>query len=192
MNILGAIIAGGKSKRMGSEKALAKLGNKSLIVRVIDRLMPQVEDVVINANGDSKRFEFLELDIIPDIETAIDTPLAGIHAALTYAIEEGYDAVVTVPSDAPFLPHDLVRQLSGTKPAFANSKGQDHFLTGFWPVKVLPNLQIEMLKSNRVKDWVFKIGATKVNWRADDYDPFMNINTPADMAAALKDLPKVR
>ena len=192
MNILGAIIAGGKSKRMGSEKALVKLGPKTLIVRVIDRLIPQVEDIVINANGDTKRFEFLEFDIIPDIETEIDTPLAGIHSALTYAVEEGYDAVVTVPSDSPFLPHDLVRKLAGTKPAFANSKGQDHFLTGFWPVALLPHLTKEIHTSNRVQDWVFKINATKVNWRADDYDPFMNINTPADMTAALKILPKVR
>ena len=192
MNILGAIISGGKSTRMGTEKALVKLGSKSLIVRVIDRLIPQVEDIVINANGDTKRFEFLEFDIIPDIETEIDTPLAGIHSALSYAQDEGYDAVVTVPSDGPFIPHDLVRKLAGTKPAFANSKGQDHFLTGFWPVALLPHLTQEIHASNRVQDWVFKINATKVNWRADDYDPFMNINTQADMAAALKILPKVR
>ena len=192
MNILGAIIAGGKSKRMGVEKSFVKLGPKTLIVRVIDRLSPQVEDIVINANGDTKRFQFLEFDIIPDIETEIDTPLAGIHAALSYAEEEGYDAVVTVPSDSPFLPHDLVRKLAGTKPAFANSKGQDHFLTGFWPTMLLPHLEKEMKKSNRVQDWVFKIDAAKINWRADDYDPFMNINTPADMTAALKILPKVR
>jgi molybdopterin-guanine dinucleotide biosynthesis protein A len=192
MNILGAIIAGGKSTRMGQEKALIKLGPKTLIARVIDRLLPQVEDIVINANGDTKRFEFLEFDIIPDIETDIDTPLSGIHSALTYADEEGYDAVVTVPSDAPFLPHDLVRKLAGTKPAFANSKGQDHFLTGFWPVQLLPQLSKEMHNSNRVKDWVFKINATKVNWRADDYDPFMNINRPADLKVALSTLPKVR
>jgi molybdenum cofactor guanylyltransferase len=192
MNILGAVIAGGKSTRMGQEKALVKLGPKPLIVRVIDRLNPQVEDIVINANGDTKRFEFLQFDIIPDIETEIDTPLAGIHSALTYAEEEGYDAVVTVPSDTPFLPHDLVRKLAGTKPAFANSKGQDHFLTGFWPVKLLAHLNTEIFKSNRVKDWVYKIDATKVNWRADDYDPFMNINKPADIATALKALPKVR
>ena len=192
MIILGAIIAGGRSKRMGSEKALIKLGAKSLIARVIDRLILQVEDIVINANGDTKRFEFLEFDIIPDIETELESPLAGIHSALTYAHEEGYDAVVTVPSDSPFLPHDLVRKLAGIKASIAHSNSQDHFLTGFWPVTLLPNLEQEMHKSNRVQDWVLKINAAKVSWRADDYDPFMNINTPADMTAALKILPKVR
>jgi molybdenum cofactor guanylyltransferase len=192
MNILGAVIAGGKSTRMGSEKALIKLGSKTLIARVVDRLLPQVEDMIINANGDTKRLEFLELDIVPDIETELETPLAGLHAALTYAQEEGFDAVVSVPSDAPFMPHNLVAKLAGTKPAIANSKGQDHFLTGFWPVKLLAQLQIEMAKSNRVQDWVKACDAARVNWRADDYDPFMNINTPADLKVALKILPKAR
>jgi molybdenum cofactor guanylyltransferase len=192
MNILGAVIAGGKSTRMGSEKALIKLGSKTLILRVVDRLLPQVDDAIINANGDTKRLEFLELDIVPDIETELQTPLAGLHAALSYAAEEDFDAVVTVPSDTPFLPRDLVEKLSGTKPAIANSKGQDHYLTGFWPVKLLPQLQKTITTSNRVQDWVAASGAVKVNWRAEDYDPFMNINTPADLKAALALLPKVR
>ncbi len=192
MNILAAIIAGGKSTRMGSDKALIKLGGKSLILRVVDRLLPQVEDVIINANGDTKNLEFLELDIVPDIETELQTPLAGLHAALTYAVEENYDAVVTVPCDTPFLPHDLVEKLGNTKPAIANSKGQDHYLTGFWPVSLLPQLSLAMTTSNRVQDWVAASGAVKVNWRAEIYDPFMNINTPADLKLATALLPKVR
>jgi molybdenum cofactor guanylyltransferase len=192
MNILGAIIAGGKSTRMGSEKALIKLGSKTLILRVVDRLLPQVDDAIINANGDTKRLEFLELDIVPDIETELQTPLAGLHAALSYAAEENYDAVVTVPSDSPFLPRDLVAKLSGSKPAIANSKGQDHYLTGYWPTKLLPQLQKAITTSNRVQDWVKASGAVSVNWRADDYDPFMNINTPADLKTALALLPKLR
>ncbi len=192
MNILGAIIAGGLSSRMGTEKALIKLGAKTLILRVVDRLLPQVEDVIVNANGDSKRFEFLELDIVPDIDTDFQTPLAGLHAALVYAIEEDFDAVVTVPSDTPFLPRDLVAKLSGAKPAITNSKGQDHYLTGFWPTTLLPQLEKSMAVSLRVQDWVSASGAVKVNWRAEDYDPFMNLNTPADLKAALALLPRVR
>jgi molybdenum cofactor guanylyltransferase len=192
MNILGAVIAGGKSTRMGSEKALLKLGSKTLILHVVNRLLPQVDDAMINANGDTKRLEFLELDIVPDIDTELETPLAGLHAALTYASQEDFDAVVTVPCDTPFLPRDLVEKLAGTKAAIANSKGQDHFLTGFWPTKLLPQLEKAMATSNRVHDWVKSSGAAKVNWRADVYDPFMNINTPADLKVALQLLPKVR
>jgi molybdenum cofactor guanylyltransferase len=184
MNILGAIIAGGKSTRMGQEKALIKLGSKSLIVHVVNRLLPQVEDAIINANGDTKHLEFLELDIVPDIETELQTPLAGLHAALIYAAEENYDAVVTVPSDCPFIPRDLVAKLSGTRPAIASSKGQDHYLTGFWPVKLLPQLQKALGTSNRVQDWVKACGAVNVEWATKDYDPFFNVNTPADLAAA--------
>ncbi len=192
MNILGAVISGGQSTRMGSEKALIKLGTKTLILRVVDRLLPQVDDAIINANGDTKRFEFLELDIVPDIETELQTPLAGLHAALVYAAEEDFDAVVTVPSDTPFLPRDLVAKLSGDRPAIANSNGQDHYLTGFWPTKLLPQLEKALTASNRVQDWVARSGAVKVNWPAGSYDPFMNINTPADLKAALALLPKVR
>lgn len=192
MNILGAIIAGGKSTRMGSEKALIKLGAKTLIVRVVDRLLPQVDDAIINANGDTKRLEFLELDIVPDIEAELQTPLAGLHAALVYAAEEDFDAVVTVPSDTPFLPRDLVAKLSGERAAIAHSKGQDHYLTGFWPTKLLPKLEKTLTTSNRVQDWVEASGAVKMNWQAEAYDPFMNINTPADLNAALILLPKVR
>ncbi len=186
MNILGAIIAGGKSTRMGSEKALMKLGSKTLILRVVDRLLPQVDDVIINANGDTKRLEFLELDIVPDIETELQTPLAGLHAALTYADEEDFDAVVTVPSDSPFLPRDLVEKLSGSKAAIANSKGQDHYLTGFWPTTLLPQLVKTITTSNRVQDWVKACGADKVEWVAKDHDPFFNVNTPEDLAIAKK------
>jgi molybdenum cofactor guanylyltransferase len=192
MNILGAIIAGGKSTRMGSEKALIKLGSKTLIVHVVNRLLPQVDDAIINANGDTKHLEFLELDIVPDIETELQTPLAGLHAALSYAAEEDYDAVVSVPTDCPFLPRDLVAKLSGIKPAIASSKGQDHYLTGFWPVKLLPQLEKAMNTSKRVQDWVQACGAVKVSWAAEAYDPFMNINTPEDLKAALQLLPKVR
>lgn len=192
MKILGAVIAGGISSRMGVEKAFVKLGSKSLIVRVIDRLLPQVEDAIINANGDSKRFEFLELDIIPDIETDVKTPLAGLHAALTYAAEEHYDAVVTVPTDVPFLPRDLVAKLSSGKAAIASSNGQDHYLTGFWPVALLPKLNKEIAKITRVQDWVAMSGATKINWIVGRYDPFMNINTREDLASATRILSMVK
>ena len=192
MNILGAIIAGGTSSRMGVEKAFVKLGNKSLIVRTIDRLLPQVDDLIINANGDTKRFEVLELDIVPDLETMFPTPLAGLHAAMTYAADEDYDAVVSVPSDSPFIPRDLVAKLAGDNAAIANSKGQDHFLTGFWPVALLPQLEKLIAQKKRVQDWASECGAKRVNWRADDYDPFFNINTQADVTTALKILSKVR
>jgi molybdenum cofactor guanylyltransferase len=186
MNILGAIIAGGKSSRMGSEKALLKLGAKTLIEHVVNRLLPQVDDAIINANGDTKRFEFLELDIVPDIETELQTPLAGLHAALAYAAEESFDAVITAPTDTPFLPRDLVAKLSGPMPAIATSNGQNHYLTGFWPVALLPQLEKALATTNRVQDWVAACGARKVEWAANPLDPFLNINTPEDLAMAMR------
>jgi molybdenum cofactor guanylyltransferase len=180
MKILGVIIAGGKSTRMGGvEKAFLQLGSKTLIEHVVARLAPQVDDVVINANGNAARFHGV---VVPDVITHIQTPLVGLHAVLAYA--KNYDAVLTVPSDAPFLPPDL-RERLGDGPAIARSVGQDHYLTGLWPVKLFADLD-DALKNGmvRMQDWVLECQAAKVEWTVEPHDPFFNINTPVDLAMA--------
>ncbi len=112
MRVLGAVIAGGRSSRMGGEeKAFLTLAGVSLIERVISRIAPQTEDVIINANGTPERFSHLKRQVIADVlETG--TPLAGLHAALRHGEDKGFDAVLTVPSDSPFLPLNLVKMLA--------------------------------------------------------------------------------
>ena len=108
MRVLGIIIAGGQSRRMGGrEKAFVLLDGVRLVERVISRIAFQVDAVVINANGDPLRFASFGHDVIPD-EIEVGTPLAGLHAAIAQGAVEGFDAVLTVPSDTPFLPLDLV------------------------------------------------------------------------------------
>jgi len=97
MKVLGVIIAGGKSSRMGQEKALMAWQGKPLIAHVVERLVPQVEALAINANGDTRRFGFLGLPVFPDELNDIHTPLAGLHAALAGAANNSFDAVLTVP-----------------------------------------------------------------------------------------------
>ena len=112
MRILGAIIAGGHSTRMGGrEKSFLELAGASLLERTLSRLRFQVDDVVINANGDASRFSAAGVVVVEDVLTNVGTPLSGLHAALYYGASKGFDAVVTVPSDAPFLPLDLVERL---------------------------------------------------------------------------------
>lgn len=180
MKVLGAIIAGGKSTRMGGvEKAFLQLGSKTLIEHVSMRLAPQVDHIIVNANGDAARFK---LDVVPDILTAIQTPLVGLHAVLKYACD--FDAVLTVPSDGPFLPLDLSARL-GAGPAIACSNGQNHYLTGIWPVSLLAKLD-DFLQAGmvRMQDWVLDCSARKIEWGPVPYDPFFNINTPEDLVMA--------
>ena len=180
MKVLGAIIAGGKSTRRGGvEKALLQLGSKTLIEHVSQRLALQVDHIIVNANGDAARFTF---EVVPDVLTAIQTPLVGLHAVLNYAHD--FDAVLTVPSDAPFLPMDL-RALLGAGPAIACSNGQNHYLTGLWPVSLFAKLD-DALQAGmvRMQDWVTECDADKIEWSTTPYDPFFNINTPEDLVMA--------
>ena len=188
MKIAGVIIAGGRSTRMGEEKAFLTLGGRSILARVIERLVPQVTSITINANGPAERFSSLGLMVIPDLRSDVGTPLAGLHAGLKWGREHDFDAILTVPSDCPFLPHDLARRLAAhhPRPAIAASGGQSHFLTGLWPQHLLETLEraITVERMDRVKDWARLVDAVPVDWPITPHDPFLNINTPDDLAAA--------
>jgi molybdenum cofactor guanylyltransferase len=191
MKILGAIIAGGKSTRMGGyEKSFVLLEGATLLERTLSRLRFQVDDVIINANGDAARFTATQTTVVEDVLADIGTPLAGLHAALYYGANHGFEAVVTVPSDAPFLPLDLVERLLDagqmTGAAVARSSGQDHYLTGIWTTAMAKPLGhlIESEGLIRVQDFVTKAKAEKVVWAAIPHDPFFNINTPEDLTEA--------
>jgi molybdopterin-guanine dinucleotide biosynthesis protein A len=188
MKILGAIIAGGKSSRMGGkEKAFLDFGDRPLMAHVVEALRKQTQQVIINANGDPVRFRDLGCKVIADGSAFGDTPLAGMAAVLSFGAAQGFDAVVTTPSDTPFLPPDLVARLSGNVAAIARSGGQDHFLTGFWPAALANKLSdaTQALELRRMQDWVSVAKARTVEWPTTSVDPFFNINTPDDLAKAL-------
>jgi molybdenum cofactor guanylyltransferase len=191
MKILGAIIAGGQSSRMGGrEKALQAIDGVALIARVASRISFQVDDLVVNANGDPARFAFLAYPVIADEEQDVGTPLAGLHAALAHGAARGFDAVLTVPSDSPFLPLDLVPrlmeagQVSGA--AHARSGARDHYLTGLWTTAMDKPL-IRLIHEDglrRVQDFCRMAKAERAVWTTLPHDPFFNINTPEDLEAA--------
>lgn len=153
---------------------------------MIDRIRAVLPaDVALNANGDVARYALLELPVIADVNRDVGTPLAGLHAALNWAAVS-HDAVLTVPSDCPFLPADLVQRLSvAGVPAIAASGDEVHYLTGIWPVKLLPRIEGALAQGmRRVKDWAAAAEASVVTWPAIPFDPFMNVNTPEDLAVA--------
>lgn len=188
MRIAAVIVAGGRSSRMGQEKAFTMLDGRTLLEHVVGRLAPQVNEIVINANGDASRFSATGLMVIPDVSHDIATPLAGLRAALRFARHHAFDGVLTVPSDAPFLPSDLATRLSAanSNAAIASSGGQVHFLTGVWSHLLLDRLEkaMDVEKLVRVKDWAAVCQATIVDWPAEPYDPFFNVNTPEELAEA--------
>ncbi len=193
MKLLGVIIAGGRSSRMaGREKAFLHLGGIALLERVASRISFQVNRVVINANGDAGRFKQFGRDVIPDQINELQTPLAGLHAALHYGAENGFDAVLTVPCDTPFLPFDLVDRLEdegkATGAAVAVSGQRVHYLTGLWSSALAPVVDICVKDEGliRVQDFERKVLTERVEWMTIPHDPFLNINTPEDLVAAVK------
>lgn len=193
---VGLILAGGLSSRFGGgDKALAALGGRPLLAWVIERLAPQCATLVLSANGDADRFAAFGLPVVPD--HAIDRgngPLAGLLAGLDWVAAHRPDAaaVATVAADMPALPGDLVQRLEGARRhaavavAAARSGGRPHPLAALWPVGAREVLR-SLLRTDgcrRVRDGLERLGAVWVDWPATPFDPFHNINHPADLAAA--------
>ncbi|WP_126977761.1 molybdenum cofactor guanylyltransferase MobA [Frigidibacter oleivorans] len=184
--VAGVILAGGLSSRMGADKALAMLGGQRLLDRVARRLAPQVARMAVNTNAPLTDPGLPVLpDALPPGVPDRPGPLAGILAALDWAAAEGFARVVTVPVDTPFLPADLVARLAAAGcPAIAESGGRTHPAAGLWPVRLAPALRAALVAGQRrVAPWAEAAGAVRVTF-AGDPDPFLNLNTPEDLARA--------
>ena len=189
---LGVILAGGRSTRMGTEKALLPIAGASLITHVVSRFAPQVGRLVINANGDPARFAALGLAVIGDCSTGeqefeYQGPLAGIAAALALAARSGFPHVATVPVDAPLLPLDLVERLAagGSDDEIASAAGVNGIepLFALWPTSLAPAVDAALAAGERaVRRLVEGLPHRLVafTWEASEASPFLNLNTPAD------------
>jgi molybdopterin-guanine dinucleotide biosynthesis protein A len=189
---LGVILAGGLSRRMGgNDKALLLLADRTLLEHATDRLAPQCESVIFNANGDLSRFAGMRLPVVPDSVPDHPGPLAGILAALEWsaAHRPDIDWVVSAPADTPFIPRDLVLRLheachGGRKPiACATSGLQTHFAVGLWSVSLRHDLRDSLVEKSvrSIREWLSRHGHAEATWPADPVDPFFNINTPEDL-----------
>jgi molybdopterin-guanine dinucleotide biosynthesis protein A len=184
--VLGLVLAGGRSSRMGREKALAPLQGRPLLAHVLERFSPQVGAVVLNANGDPARFAAFACPVLPD-EVADAGPLAGIVAGLQYAMGEQWEAVATCPSDAPFLPGDLVerlwRGLGHGRAACVRTPAGLEPLFALWRTGALPAAE-RALDEGRlaVRAVLAEVGCAEVDW--PDAAPFANLNTPRDLEMA--------
>ena len=148
--VIGVVLAGGKSSRMGGgHKALLPLGGRPLLAHVIERLAPQVAEIVLNANDDPARFALFGLPLVPDRLADQMGPLAGIHAGLAWAEANRPKSrfVITVAADTPFFPTHLVSRLcAATDKAnptlvVARSESGVHPVFGLWPVLLAPHLE---------------------------------------------------
>jgi molybdenum cofactor guanylyltransferase len=195
VKVVGLLLAGGLSRRMGGgDKALRLLGGVSLLDRVVERLRPQVAALVLNANGDPARFAGVGLPVVLDSVPGFAGPLAGVLAGLDWAAGNRPDCpfVVSVATDAPFLPRDLVaRFTAGIEAARADlacaaSQGQAHPVIGLWPVRLREDLRHAVIEEGvrKVDVWTARYRLATVTFASQPVDPFFNANKPEDLAAA--------
>lgn len=112
-NITGVILAGGRAKRMaGQDKGLLKINNKPMIESIIEKLIPQVNNIVINANRNKEQYQQFNYQVISDDNSnKYNGPLAGMLSAMNVSEDSETDYILTVPCDSPFFPSDLSKRL---------------------------------------------------------------------------------
>lgn len=182
-NVPCVILAGGQSRRFGANKALAQLGDKRLIDLLISRLDTQTRGpIVINSEVD---LELTDRAFIHDSIGSNIGPLAGIHAALSWARENGLQSVITVPVDTPILPNAFVAKLwTSGAPSVAMNEGKIQAVHGIWCIDLLPDLEAKIRGGMRaVRDWVKSSKAKPCMFETEgEVDPFFNVNTVEDLA----------
>ncbi len=193
------ILAGGRATRMGGqEKCLLHLGGQSILSHVIARLAPQVSQIALNANGNPQRFSDFNYPVIPDSSDGFLGPLAGILAGMDWASAIGQTEIVSVASDTPFFPKDLVQRLREKSRrvefplvlAAENhpTKGKvRHPTFGLWPVELREDLRRSLQSGLRkIVRWTDQNQGICVEFPPTEGRAFFNVNTPEDLIAAEK------
>lgn len=186
MNVTGIVLAGGMGRRMGGmNKGLLPFQGKPMVAHVLERLRPQVAEILVNANREIDAYAQFGFPVIPDAIGGYAGPLAGLHCGLSAA---HYPLAVTVPCDSPFLPLDLVERLHAALQqndadlAVARTGDQPHPVFCLCRTSVLPNLTQFLAGGGRKIDaWYANLNTVEVAFD-DEAEAFANINTPEELS----------
>ena len=185
-HLTGIILAGGLGRRMGGvDKGLQRLRGKPLAQWVIERLAPQVDEILVNANQNLEVYARLGKRVVPDAIGGYAGPLVGLHAGMRAA---AHPLVVTVPCDSPFLPTDLAARLLAALDqhdlAVAKTGAQPHPVFSLVRRSVLEHLERFLASGGRKIDaWYATLDVVEVSFD-DEADAFLNINTLEELDKA--------
>lgn len=184
--VSGIVLAGGQGRRMGGvDKGLQPLRGKPMVAWVLERLAPQVDEIIVNANQNLEAYAGFGHRVVPDAIGVFAGPLAGLHAGLTAAL---HPLAVTVPCDSPFLPLDLVarlrKALQANDLAVAKTGDQPHPVFSLVRRSVLEHLAQFLTSGGRKIDaWYATLKVVEVPFD-DEADAFRNINTREELKDA--------
>ena len=195
-NILGVVLAGGKSQRFGQDKSQVKLQNKLLINYILEEIVDEFKEVLIIANEQIKFMQSQNISVTKDFKSGVG-PLGGVLTAMKWIKENNkhYKWISTFPSDTPFFTKKELKyfykkiEINESKLFFIKSKDTRHNIFGLWSVSLIEKLEADIMKGERkVEIWADSIGVKTVNIDYKKPDPFFNINTKEDLEEAVKEI----
>ena len=193
-NILGVVLAGGKSQRFGQDKSQVKLQDKLLIDFILNEIIGEFNEILIVANEPISFMKSKNISLTKDFQSGLG-PLGGVLTAMKWVKENNrkYKWISTFPSDTPFFTKKELRyfydniKINESKLFFIKSKETRHNIFGLWSLELIDQLQTDILKGERkVEVWANSIGVSTVNIEYKEPDPFFNINTKDDLEKAIE------
>ena len=201
-NILAVVLAGGQSKRFGEDKNQVKLGDKTLLTHVLDKLAKKFNEILIVSNQKLNMKKLYKVTVVPDCIKGNLGPLVGVLTAMKWSKKENkqYKWIATFPSDTPFFDISIIKEyeskinLNESLLYFIKSNYKRHNIFGLWSVKLMEILESDLTNNNfrKVENWANKIGVKTINIEIDKFDSFLNINTKTDLEEAKKILIKYK
>ena len=195
-NILGAVLAGGKSQRFGEDKSQVKLGGKLLIDYILAEIIDEFNEVLVVSNNLIDFRQSQKISLIKDFKKDLG-PLGGVLTAMKWVKDNNkdYQWISTFPVDTPFFKNEILKDflkrinMKEGKLFFIKSNDTRHNIFGLWSLDLMDKLEEDLNKGERkVEDWANSIGVKNINMKFENKDPFFNINTKEDLKKAIENL----
>ena len=199
-NILGIILAGGKSSRFGEDKSTTKLGNKTLLDHTVSKIENEFNEILVISNNKDFNFKNNKINLVEDCIEGQLGPLVGILTAMKWVTKnkKNYKWIASFPCDTPFFDIKLISELkikvkkTSKKLIFLNSNKKRHNIFGLWSLDLIEILEKDIKNSFRkVELWDDKVGYENININEEKFDRFLNINTKKDLEKAKENLDKI-
>ena len=191
-NILGTVLAGGKSQRFGEDKSQVKLGDKLLIDYILSEIIDEFNEVLVVSNNLINFKESEKISLIKDFKKNLG-PLGGVFTAMKWVKDNNkdYQWISTFPADTPFFKNQILKDflnkinIEEGKLFFIKSNNTRHNIFGIWSIDLIDKLEEDLNKGERkVEVWANSIGVKIINIEFQNEDPFFNINTKEDLEKA--------
>jgi molybdopterin-guanine dinucleotide biosynthesis protein A len=195
-NILGTVLAGGKSRRFGEDKSQVKLGGKLLIDYILSEIIDEFNEVLVVSNNLIEFKQSEKISLIKDFKKDLG-PLGGVLTAMKWVKDNNkdYQWISTFPVDTPFFKNEILKDflkrinIEEGKLFFINSNDTRHNIFGLWSLDLMDKLEEDLDKGERkVEVWANSIGVKNINMKFENKDPFFNINTKEDLKKAIENL----